>query len=513
MSASDLIMTEQYIMALDQGTTSTRAILFNHEGEAVATAQKELPQIFKQPGWVEHDAMTIWEDARQVMAEVVIKANIAPYMVAGIGLTNQRETTVIWDKTTGEPIAPAVVWQSKQTDRVAEGLKEQGLTETVHAKTGLWIDSYFSATKIMWLLDNVPGAREKAAAGQLLFGTIDTWLLYKLTNGRVHATDYTNASRTMLFNIHTLSWDEELLTLFDIPAAMLPEVKDSSSQFGHTAEYAFFGIQVPITGIAGDQQAALFGHQAFESGDVKNTFGTGSFIVMNTGDNISTSEHGLLTTIAYALDGKVTYALEGSVFIAGAAIQWLRDGLGLIQNAKDTAGMAFRSAENHPEPIYLVPAFNGLGAPYWDQNTRGAMFGLTRATSKDDIVRATLESLAYQTRDVLTAMMEDTKLPLSTLVIDGGAAANDYLGQFQSDLLQLPVRRPAQLETTALGVAFLAGLGVGFWEGVSDLPKAGDMQVKEPDSAKRAAMENAYAGWQKAVAAARMFPLHESTAE
>ena len=498
-------MTNQYIMSIDQGTTSTRAILFNHDGQAVATAQKELPQIFKHPGWVEHDANQIWDDTRQVMSEVVIQANVPPYKIAGIGISNQRETTVVWDRTTGEPIAPAVVWQSKQTGEIADKLKEDGLTELVHGKTGLWIDSYFSATKIMWLLDNVPGARAKAEAGDLLFGTIDTWLLYKLTNGAFHATDVTNASRTMIFNIHTLDWDDELLTLFNIPRSMLPQVKDSSSNFGYTADFAFFGIQVPITGIAGDQQAALFGHKAFEAGDVKNTFGTGSFIVMNTGKQIAESKNGLLTTIAYGLNGEVNYALEGSVFIAGAAVQWLRDGLGLISSAKETAVMAARSRELHPQPIYVVPAFSGLGAPYWDQDTRGAMFGLTRGTTKYDIVRATLESLAYQTRDVLVAMTEDTGIQLSNLVIDGGVAANDYLHQFQADLLQIMIRRPKQLETTALGVAFLAGLGVGYWRDTDDLPKQGELTIKTPLRNSAEEVEKLYANWQLAVQSARMF--------
>lgn len=498
-------MTDQYIMALDQGTTSTRAILFDHSGTAVATAQKELPQIFRESGWVEHDATQIWDDARQVMAEVVIQANVAPYKVAGIGITNQRETTIIWDRKTGEPISSAIVWQSKQTSQIAEELKKQGLTELVHEKTGLWIDAYFSATKIMWLLENIPGARQKAEAGELLFGTVDTWLLYKLTNGAIHASDVTNASRTMLYNIHTLDWDDELLELFDIPRAMLPKVQESSSNFGYTADFAFFGIQVPITGIAGDQQAALIGHKAFNVGDVKNTFGTGSFIVMNTGDHVAQSNNGLLSTIAYSINGEVRYALEGSVFVAGAAVQWLRDGLNLIKSAKDTSDMAQRGYEQHPEPVYLVPAFSGLGAPYWDQQARGAMFGLTRATTKNDLVRATLDSLAYQTRDVLTVMAEDTAIDLSSLVIDGGGAANDYLHQFQADLLQMEVTRPKQVETTALGAAFLAGLGVGYWASVADLPDASEVVVRQPEYAKAEERERAYQGWKKAIAATQFF--------
>ncbi|WP_439818210.1 glycerol kinase GlpK [Weissella paramesenteroides] len=499
-------MAEQYILALDQGTTSTRAMLFDKDGQVVATAQKELPQIFKNPGWVEHDANGIWEDARQVMAEVVIKANIPPYKIAGIGLTNQRETTVIWDRLTGEPIAPAVVWQSKQSVQIAEGLKSEGLTDYIYQKTGLWVDAYFSATKIMWLLDNVPGARERAEKGDLLFGTIDSWLLYKLTNGQVHATDYSNASRTMMFNIHSKEWDKELLEKFRIPHTMLPEVRDSSGIFGYTAEYAFFGIQVPIAGIAGDQQAALIGHQAFKQGDVKNTYGTGSFIVMNTGQDIATSTNGLLSTIAYSIDGQVTYALEGSVFIAGAAIQWLRDGLQLIKNAKETSDLAEIAREQHIDPIYLVPAFTGLGAPYWDQNARGAMFGLTRATTKEDLVRATLESIAYQTRDVLDAMQDDTNIAVANLVIDGGAAANDYLHQFQADLINTMVKRPQQLETTALGAAYLAGLGVGFWEDMTGLPKTNHLELKEPIAERQEQVQLAYKGWQRAVQATRLFP-------
>ena len=499
-------MAEQYILALDQGTTSTRAMLFDKDGQVVATAQKELPQIFKNPGWVEHDANGIWEDARQVMAEVVIKANIPPYKIAGIGLTNQRETTVIWDRLTGEPIAPAVVWQSKQSVQIAERLKSEGLTDYIYQKTGLWVDAYFSATKIMWLLDNVPGARERAEKGDLLFGTIDSWLLYKLTNGQVHATDYSNASRTMLFNIHSKEWDKELLEKFRIPDTMLPEVRDSSGIFGYTAEYAFFGIQVPIAGIAGDQQAALIGHQAFNQGDVKNTYGTGSFIVMNTGQDIATSTNGLLSTIAYSIDGQVTYALEGSVFIAGAAIQWLRDGLQLIKNAKETSELAEIAREQHIDPIYLVPAFTGLGAPYWDQNARGAMFGLTRATTKEDLVRATLESIAYQTRDVLDAMQDDTNIAVTNLVIDGGAAANDYLHQFQADLINTVVKRPKQLETTALGAAYLAGLGVGFWEDMMSLPKTNHLELREPITERQEQVQLAYKGWQRAVQATRLFP-------
>lgn len=502
-------MSEQYILSIDQGTTSTRAILFDQSGQAVAKVQRELPQIFREPGWVEHDANVIWDDTKQLLNAVVLEANIEPYKVAGIGITNQRETTVMWDRVTGEPIAPAVVWQSKQSDEIAEQLKAQDQSQWIYDKTGLWVDAYFSATKIMWLLDHVPGAREKAERGDILFGTIDTWLLYKLTNGAVHATDYTNASRTMLFNIHTLSWDEELLEAFNIPKAILPRVEDSAHVYGYTANYVFFGLQVPISGIAGDQQAALVGHRAFDVGDVKNTYGTGSFIVMNTGDKIATSKNGLLSTIAYSLNGEVTYALEGSVFIAGAAIQWLRDGLELIKSARETSELAQLSRIQHPAFIYVVPAFTGLGAPYWDQQTRGAMFGIMRSTTKADIVRATVESLAYQTNDVILAMENDTDLKMDHLVTDGGAAVNDYLQQFQSDLLQLPVQRPEQLETTALGAAFLAGLGVGFWQDVDDLPVLTAVDIKLPDASKRDEMAQTYRRWQKAVAAAQTFPLQD----
>ncbi|WP_419155388.1 glycerol kinase GlpK [Weissella minor] len=501
-------MVEQYILSIDQGTTSTRTILFDQDGHAVAHAKKEVPQIFRKPGWVEHDAAGIWNDTKQLLNEVILKANIEPYKVAGIGITNQRETTVLWDRITGEPIAPAIVWQSKQTDDIAEKLKDEH-EALIYEKTGLWVDAYFSATKIMWLLDTVPGARQKAEQGDLLFGTIDSWLLYKLTDGAVHATDYSNASRTMLFNIHTLDWDDDLLALFNIPRAMLPNVEDSAHVFGYTANYVFFGLQVPISGIAGDQQAALFGHQAFKVGDVKNTYGTGSFIVMNTGDKVAESENGLLSTIAYSLDGHVTYALEGSVFIAGAAIQWLRDGLELINNASETSDLAKQSRIQHPEFIYMVPSFTGLGAPYWDQQTRGAMFGLTRSSTKADVVRATVESLAYQTRDVMTAMMHDTNLEMDSFVVDGGAAVNDYLQQFQADLLQMPVQRPEQLETTALGVAFLAGLGVGYWSGIDALPKLDENHIKMPDLALAEEMDATYRRWQKAVRAAQTFPLQD----
>ncbi|GAF35422.1 glycerol kinase [Lentilactobacillus farraginis DSM 18382 = JCM 14108] len=411
---------QQYIMAIDEGTTSTRAILFNSNGEIVGKAQREFHQYFPKSGWVEHDANEIWNAVQSVISEALINADVPPYKVRGIGVTNQRETTVIWDKNTGEPIYHAIVWQSKQTADLADQLKAGGYNEMIHEKTGLIIDSYFSATKIKWLLDHVEGARQKAAAGDLLFGTIDTWLLWKLTGGKVHATDYTNASRTMLFNIHTLKWDQDILKLLDIPESMLPEVRSSSEIYGYTAGYTFSGVQVPIAGIAGDQQAALFGQMAYQRGMIKNTYGTGAFIVMNTGDQPTLSKRGLLTTIAYGINGKVTYALEGSIFVAGSAIQWLRDGMKMVTNSPESEQMAV--AAKSTDGVYVVPAFTGLGAPYWDQEARGAVFGLTRGTTREQFVRATLESLAYQSRDVIDTMVAETGLDLKTLAVDGGAA-------------------------------------------------------------------------------------------
>ncbi|MCT4395796.1 glycerol kinase GlpK [Periweissella beninensis] len=494
---------EQYIMSIDQGTTSTRAIIFNKQGSIVKVAQREFSQIFPKAGWVEHDANLIWETVQQVIADVLIQANIKPYKIAGIGITNQRETTVIWDRITGEPVYNAIVWQSKQTAPIADELKKAGYTALIHKKTGLVIDSYFSATKIMWILDNVAGARQRAEQGELMFGTIDTWLLYKLTNGRVHATDYSNASRTMLYNINDLTWDEELLTLLKIPKSLLPEVKPSSGQFGYTQDYGFYGIKVPITGIAGDQQAALFGQTAFEPGMVKNTYGTGAFIVMNTGDKPKFSDNGLLTTIAYGLDGKVNYALEGSIFVAGSAIQWLRDGMQLIEHASDTQAMA--QAAKELDNVYVVPAFTGLGAPYWDQDMRGAVFGLTRGTTHNQFVRATIDALAYQTRDVVDTMVKDTALPIKALAVDGGASNNDYLMQFQTDILDTTIKRPVVTETTALGVAFLAGLAVGFWKDQAEVQKLWQLRDEFNPTMPAVQRNKAYAGWQLAVKAAQAF--------
>lgn len=494
---------EQFIMAIDQGTTSTRAIIFNHQGEIIKVAQHEFPQIFPHSGWVEHNANTIWETVQQVIADVLIQANIKPFKIASIGITNQRETTIIWDRVTGEPIYNAIVWQSKQTADIANRLKDGGYTDLIHEKTGLVVDSYFSATKIMWLLENVPGARERAEKGELMFGTIDTWILYKLTNGHKHATDYSNASRTMLFNIHTLDWDDELLTLFNIPRQLLPEVKPSSGKFGYTQDFGFYGIKVPITGIAGDQHAALFGQTAFEPGNVKNTYGTGAFIMLNTGTTPKLSNNGLLTTIAYGVDGKVIYALEGSIFAAGSAIQWLRDGMQLVDHARETDALSAQAETI--ENVYVVPAFTGLGAPYWDQDMRGAVFGLTRGTTKAQFVRATVESLAYQTRDVLDTMAQDTGIPIKSLAVDGGASNNNYLMQFQADILNCQIKRPVVSETTALGVAFLAGLAVGYWRDQAELKelwKLRDTFTSQMTSDER---EQKYAGWQLAVKAAQAF--------
>lgn len=494
---------QQYIMAIDEGTTSTRAIIFDHGGNKVGMSQQEFHQYFPQPGWVEHDATEIWDAVQQVISDVIIKTQIKPYRIAAIGITNQRETTVIWDRHTGKPIYHAIVWQSKQTSKIAEQLIHDGYKKMIHDKTGLVIDSYFAATKIKWILDRVPGAREKAAKGDLLFGTIDTWLLWNLTGGRVHATDVTNASRTMLFNIHTLEWDQDILDLLDIPRQILPEVKESSAIYGYTGDFNFYGVQIPIAGIAGDQQAALFGQAAYDKGAVKNTYGTGAFIVMNTGLQPTLSANGLLTTIAYGLDGKTHYALEGSIFVAGSAVQWLRDGLRFFKHASESEKLAV--AAKSTGGVYVVPAFTGLGAPYWDQEVRGAMFGLTRGTNREQIIRATLEAIAYQTRDVVDTMVKDTHLPLSALTVNGGASRNNFLMQFQADILQTPIKRAAMEETTALGAAFLAGLAVDFWSNTDELrklSKIGD-QFQPLMNKKQAAQ--LYAGWQQAIRAAQYF--------
>ncbi|MGX7200355.1 glycerol kinase GlpK [Enterococcus nangangensis] len=493
----------KYIMAIDQGTTSSRALIFNKEGQAVASDQKEFPQYFPQPGWVEQNPDEIWNSVQSVIAGALINGNIQPTEICGVGITNQRETTIIWDKETGRPIYHAIVWQSKQTSELAEKLKAQGLAEKVQQKTGLLIDSYFSATKIRWLLDQVPGAQTRAEKGELLFGTVDTWLLWKLTGGKVHVTDYTNASRTMLFNIYDLKWDEELLELLNIPQSLLPSVKSNSEIYGYTQDYLFYGQKVPIAGMAGDQQAALFGQLAFEKGMVKNTYGTGAFTVMNTGKEAILSKKGLLTTIAYGLKGEINYALEGSIFVAGSAIQWLRDGLRLFNSAADSEEYALRVEDT--ENVYVVPAFTGLGAPYWDQEARGAVFGLTRGTTKEHFIRATLEAIAYQSADVVYTMSEESHTAIKLLKVDGGAAHNNFLLQFQADILQTEVERAAFLETTALGAAYLAGLAVGFWQDLEELKAFCQKGQRFTPQMAPAKAEDLYAGWQAAVAATMGF--------
>ncbi|MBY5035598.1 glycerol kinase GlpK [Streptococcus gallolyticus] len=492
-----------YIMSIDQGTTSSRAIIFNHDGQQVASSQKEFPQIFPQAGWVEHDANQIWHSVQSVIADAFIESGIKPDQIAGIGITNQRETTVVWDKKTGQPIYNAIVWQSRQTADLAEKLKASGYVEMIHEKTGLMIDAYFSATKVRWILDHVEGAQERAEKGELLFGTIDTWLVWKMTGGQVHVTDYSNASRTMLYNIKELKWDEEILDLLNIPAVILPEVKSNSEIYGTTAAYHFYGGQVPIAGMAGDQQAALFGQLAFEPGMIKNTYGTGSFIIMNTGQEMQLSENNLVTTIAYGLNGQVNYALEGSIFIAGSAVQWLRDGLRMIDSSQDSEELA-RASQSDDE-VYVVPAFTGLGAPYWNSEARGAVFGLTRGSSKEDFVKATLQSIAYQVRDVIDTMKLDSGIAIPRLKVDGGAAMNSYLMQFQADILGIEIARAQNLETTALGAALLAGLAVGFWKDMAELQSLNQTgQIFHP-SMEQERKEKLYKGWKRAVKATQAF--------
>ena len=460
-------MTKKYVLALDQGTTSSRSILFDETSNIVAVAQKEFTQIFPKPGWVEHNANEIWSTQIGTMAEVVANAGIDPSEIAAIGITNQRETTVVWEKATGKPVYNAIVWQSRQTMGICDDIKAKGLADTFRQKTGLVVDAYFSGTKVKWILDNVEGARAKAEAGELLFGTIDTWLIWKLSGGKVHVTDYSNASRTLMYNIRDLKWDDELLEILTVPKSMLPEVRPSSEVYGLTAPAVFQGAEIPIAGAAGDQQAALFGQTCFRPGMAKNTYGTGCFMLMNTGSELYTSKNGLLTTIAWGIEGKVEYALEGSIFVAGSAVQWLRDGLKAIEAAQDSEYYAGKVSD--AEGVYVVPAFVGLGAPYWDMKARGAILGLTRGTTKGHIIRATLDSMAYQTKDVLGAMEADSGIKLQALKVDGGAVANNLLMQFQSDILGVPVDRPVVTETTALGAAYLAGLAVGVWANKEDL--------------------------------------------
>jgi len=458
----------KYIMALDQGTTSSRCILFNEKGLIVTSAQKEFTQIFPKAAWVEHDPMEIWSSQISVATEAMAKVNAKASDIAAIGITNQRETTVVWDKRTGVPVYNAIVWQCRRTAEYCDELMEIGFDKVVRSKTGLILDAYFSGTKVKWILDNVEGAREEAEAGNLLFGNIDTWLIWNLTKGKTYVTDYSNASRTMLFNIHELKWDEEILETLNIPKSMLPEVKPSSYIYGHT-DASLFGGEIPIAGAAGDQQAALFGQTCYKPGTAKNTYGTGCFMLMNTGDKAIESTQGLLTTIAWGIDGKVEYALEGSVFIAGAAIQWLRDELRMIDNAADCEEYA--NAVEDTNGVYVVPAFVGLGAPYWDPYARGTIVGLTRGSKKEHLIRATLEALAYQTHDVLKAMQEDSGITLTELKVDGGACLNNFLMQFQSDILGVQVDRPEVTETTALGAAYLAGLAVGYWKSKEEVAK------------------------------------------
>lgn len=496
-------MAQDYILALDQGTTSSRAILFDRGGNIVYIAQKEISQHYPHPGWVEQDANEIWLSVLGVIGSVFMETNIQPEDVAAIGITNQRETAVVWDKRTGRPIYHAIVWQSRQTSEICEELKARGDEATFRQKTGLRIDAYFSGTKIKWILDNVEGARELAEEGHLLFGTIDTWLIWKLTGGKAHVTDYSNASRTLLYNIHELRWDETLLKLLDVPPSMLPEVRSSSEVYGYTLEAHLFGAEVPIAGAAGDQQAALFGQACFEKGMAKNTYGTGCFMLMNTGEQAIPSESGLLTTIAWGIGDKIEYALEGSVFVAGSAVQWLRDGMRMIKSA--SVSETYAKKVSSTDGVYVVPAFVGLGTPYWDSDVRGAVFGLTRGTSKEHFIRATLESLAYQTRDVLTAMEEDSGISLKQLRVDGGAVRNNFLMQFQSDMLGVCVERPIIDETTALGAAYLAGLAVGFWKSRADIAELWKVDRIFERKMEEKERESLYAGWKKAVQAAMAF--------
>lgn len=496
-------MVESYIMAVDEGTTSTRAMIINHDGKEVGSAQKEFPQYFPQPGWVEHDANQIWNAVQTTIATAFINTGIRPDQIAAIGITNQRETTVIWDKNTGKPIYHAIVWQSRQTSDLADKLTQDGQAEIIRKKTGLIIDPYFSATKIRWILDHVPGAQEKAEKGDLLFGTIDSWLVWKLTNGAVHVTDYTNASRTMLFNIHSLKWDDDILKLLNIPKKMLPEVRSNSEIYGYTTPFHFFGGKVPIAGMAGDQQAALFGQLALKPGMVKNTYGTGSFIVMNTGEEPTESNNNLLTTIAYSLNGKINYALEGSVFVAGSAIQWLRDSMKMIKSAPESETAARKSKSENE--VYVVPAFTGLGAPYWDPEARGSIFGITRGTTNNDFIKATLQSMAYQTRDVVDTMKIDSGIDIPALRVDGGASNNDYLMQFQADLLGTKIERAKMLETTSMGAAFLAGLAVGFWRDTDELKDVFVIGQQFTPQMGEEQRQQLYSGWKRAVTATRVF--------
>ena len=486
----------KYVMALDAGTTSNRCILFNKKGEICSVAQKEFTQYFPKPGWVEHDANEIWSTQLGVAVEAMQKIGATAEDIAGIGITNQRETTIVWDKNTGEPVYHAIVWQCRRTSEYCDTLKEKGLQDTYRKKTGLIIDAYFSGTKLKWILDEVEGVRERAEKGELLFGTVESWLIWKLTKGAVHVTDYSNASRTMLYNIYDLKWDDDILEELNIPKCMLPEVKPSSCVYG-MADSSFFGGEIPIAGAAGDQQAALFGQTCFKAGEAKNTYGTGCFMLMNTGEMPVVSKNDLVTTIAWGLDGKVYYALEGSIFVAGAAIQWLRDELHIIDTAPDSEYMATKVKDTNG--CYVVPAFTGLGAPYWDQYARGTIVGITRGVNKYHIIRATLESLAYQTNDVIKAMQNDAGITLSSLKVDGGACANNFLMQFQADIIGAPVKRPICVETTAMGAAYLAGLAVGYWASKEEVVKNWKIsKIFEPNMSEERRKE-LVDGWDKAV--------------
>lgn len=488
---------EKYILSFDAGTTSSRAIIFNKKGQIINIAQKEFQQIYPKAGWVEHDPMEIWASQSGVAREVLEMSAIRPDQIVGIGITNQRETTLVWDKNTGKPVYNAIVWQCRRTASYCERLKEKGWIDKIRDKTGLVLDAYFSATKIAWILDNVEGAREKAERGDLLFGTVDTWLVWNLTRGKVHVTDYSNASRTMLFNIKDLKWDDEILEALNIPRSMMPEVKDSSCIYGYTDEHTYGGARIPIAGIAGDQQAALFGQNCFKPGMVKNTYGTGCFVLMNTGQEMIRSKNGLLTTIAWGIDGKVSYALEGSVFIAGAAIQWLRDELRLVYDSPQSEYYANKIEDT--DGVVVVPAFTGLGAPYWDMYARGGIFGLTRGTKREHLVRATLESLAYQSKDVIEAMQEDAKIPLAYLRVDGGASANNFLMQFQADMLNTEVHRPRTLETTSLGAAYLAGLAVGYWKDLDEISEDFSIDRTFKPQMSQEKRDKNYKYWKKAI--------------
>jgi glycerol kinase len=498
-------MAETYILALDQGTSSSRALLFDRAGHVVQQVNQAFPQHYPQPGWVEHDPADLWQSQLTVAQQVLQQAGVAPQQVAGVGLSNQRETTLIWDRQSGEPIAPAIVWQCRRTAPLVEALRVQGWEADIRQRTGLVLDAYFSATKVRWLLENVPGARQRATQGQLAFGTVDTWLLYKLSGGTLHCTDASNASRTMLYNIHTCQWDEDILHELDIPAALLPEVRDSSGDFGTTMAAHFDGVSLPIGGVIGDQQGALFGQACFMPGAIKNTYGTGSFVLMHCGNQPGPVQHGLLTTIAWRLNGHTTYALEGSIFATGATLQWLRDGLQIITTAAESEMLAASVPDTHG--VYLVPAFTGLGAPHWDMYARGILVGLTPGTTRAHIVRAALEAMAYQTRDVVERMIATTRVTVPVMRVDGGAAVNDVAMQFQSDILQVPVQRPQVVETTALGAAYLAGLAVGYWDSQDQLAALWGLERSYLPQMSVTHSDHLYRGWQEAVRRAQGWTL------